>query len=84
MVKKISGSNDSSDLGNNKIDWVVSLAKAGVSIVPFAGGPIAEIIGQLIPGQRMDRLQKYIELIDLSIKKLPKEVVKELLDNELL
>lgn len=71
------------DLNENKTDWTVFTLKTGASLVPFVGGALAEIIGQLIPGQRIDRIQKYIELLDESIKRLPEDIVKELLKNEL-
>jgi len=71
------------DLNNNETDWKVFTLKTGANLVPFVGGSLAEIIGQLIPGQRIDRIQKYIEILDQSIKRLPEDVVKELLKNEL-
>lgn len=80
---KTSDNHENINLNNNKTDWTVFTLKAGVNLVPFVGGSLAEIIGQLIPGQRIDRIQKYIELLDRSIKKLPENIVKELLKNEL-
>ncbi len=70
-------------LGNTKIDQIVFSAKVGANLIPYVGGALAEIIGQLIPGQRIDRIQKYVELLDKSIQALPEATVKELLKNEL-
>ncbi len=40
-------------------DWkdrLVAIGKGVASFVPLAGGPLAEIIGSVIPGQRADRI----------------------------
>lgn len=70
-------------LGNNNIDHTVLGVKIGANLIPLVGGAVAEIIGQLIPGQRLDRIQRYVELLNNSIESLPEKTVKKLLENEL-
>jgi hypothetical protein len=70
------------NIGSNKVDKFVFGARASVSLVPFVGGALAEIVGQLIPGQRVDRIQKYAELLNERIEALPKEIIEELLKND--
>ncbi|TGP86386.1 hypothetical protein EN866_24110 [Mesorhizobium sp. M2D.F.Ca.ET.223.01.1.1] len=38
--------------------------KGGVGAVPFAGGMLAEIVGQLIPEQRIERLEDYVRKLN--------------------
>lgn len=49
------------NLNNNKSDILTLALKSAGSIVPYVGGPIAEIIGYVIPNQRIDRLVLFVE-----------------------
>jgi hypothetical protein len=42
------------DLAPSSVDYVVSVAKASLGVVPFVGSLLAEIAGTLIPNQRID------------------------------
>lgn len=50
----------SDGLDDDLRDRLVAIGKSAVSVVPIAGGPLAEIIGAVIPGQRADRIVAYL------------------------
>jgi hypothetical protein len=47
-------------LGGSSTDPAKALLKGILSGVPLVGGVISEIVGQIIPDQRMDRLERYV------------------------
>lgn len=62
------------DLDPNNRDHAMAALRGAVSVVPFAGGPIAEAISAVVKEQRADRVVAYIrelasrlELIDRQI-----------------
>jgi|SRR3990172_8086837 len=73
---------DKNDLESNKTDFLASVAKSTVGMVPFAGTLLSEIIGRIIPNQRIDRLTKYVQELDEKISKIPIEKINNLMDNE--
>ncbi len=70
------------DLENNRTDHLVTIAKSALGLVPFAGSILAEITGNIIPNQRMDRLVKYVKLLDEKLSKIPIDVLNNLLNND--
>lgn len=67
---------------NNRFDWTAIAAKASLSAIPVAGGFLAEVVGVLIPNQRIDRVAKYCSELDSELENLPEEVIKSLRNNE--
>ncbi len=61
---------DISELKNNKTDYIAQAAKAAISLVPYAGSFLSEIVGTLIPNQRFDRICKYLETLQKRLEKL--------------
>ena len=55
---------DKKDLNTNSTDIIVSGISAAVGIIPVAGGFVSEIVQNVIPNQREDRIVKFIS--DLS------------------
>jgi hypothetical protein len=74
---------DSSKLNSNSVDWATVVAKGSAGAIPIAGGFLAEIVGSLIPNQRMDRIVEFLTALDNEFKRLPEDVVEKLRDNEL-
>ena len=73
---------DKNEFENNKTDFLASAAKSTLGIVPFAGPLLAELVGTVIPNQRIDRLTKYIKKLDEKISKIPVEKINHLMENE--
>lgn len=70
------------NLENNKNDLIVSAAKSVLGIVPIAGSLLSELVGNIIPNQRIDRLTKYVKELDEKLSKIPIEKLTPLLYNE--
>ncbi len=70
------------DLENNEIDLIASAAKSILGIVPFAGSLLNELVCNIIPNQRIDRLTKYVKILDEKLSKIPTEKIITLSDNE--
>lgn len=58
------------ELGGNTTDKLVAVAKSVVGAVPFAGGLLSEVIAEVIPGQRHERLIKYVRLLEQRLSEL--------------
>jgi len=61
-------------LNPNVSDVISSLVKAGANLVPYAGPFIAEIVGNLIPNQRLDRVTKFLEILNSKIESMKDEI----------
>lgn len=60
-------------LDNTTTDIITILAKGGLGAIPFVGSLIAEIVGNVIPNQRIDRIARFIELLEQRLGKLEEE-----------
>lgn len=69
-------------LENNKIDLLVSATKSIVGNILYVGPLLSELVGNLIPNQRIDRLTKYVKELDERLTKIPTEKINTLLNNE--
>ena len=66
----------------NKTDFLVSTAKSIVGAAPFIGSLMTELIDNLIPNQRIERLSKFIIELDNKLAKYEKEFIHKQLANE--
>lgn len=64
------------NLKSNKLDITVSIGKSVAGLVPFVGGAIGEIIGNIIPNQRVVRIVRFLENLDRKVSGLEEEQVK--------
>ncbi len=55
-------------LNNNKTDYITSVLSSALGMVPYAGDFLSEIVKQVIPDQRTDRIVKFVEDIALELK----------------
>ena len=67
------------ELERNKTDLLTSVAKSVLGILPYAGPLLSELIDNLIPDQRIDRLAKYIMELERKLSDLSAERIRELL-----
>ena len=72
------GGSPSDGLDDNWRDRLVAIGKGVASFVPLAGGPLAEIIGSVIPGQRADRITFYLRELAGRVDELDVEVQNSL------
>ena len=57
-------------LENNLSDNMAIVLKTYANVLPFIGVPLGEIITQIIPNQRLDRIAKYLCKINENVEKL--------------
>ncbi|AXA34753.1 hypothetical protein IB678_02350 [Francisella adeliensis] len=57
------------NLQENKIDKVVKGLKITSSLCPYAGGLFSEIITNIIPNQRIDRMVEFLKILDTKLSK---------------
>lgn len=69
-------------LNSNKTDLAAAFVKAGLGIIPYGGGFLAEILGSIIPNQRVDRIAAFCFELDLKLQDLPSEKTNSLLKNK--
>lgn len=72
----------STELENNRTDLIVSTLKSVFGTIPILGSGLSELIGILIPNQRIDRLTKYIKELENKLNNFSSEKLKEFLKNE--
>ncbi len=68
-------------INNNKTDYLVSAAKGMLGAAPYVGPIITELIGNIIPNQRIDRISKFIQLLDERIKNIEKPTIEQRLSD---
>lgn len=61
-------------LGTNTTDILTMITKGAVGIIPFAGSILAELIGNLIPQQRIDRISYFCEILNKKLAEMGKDI----------
>ncbi|MFW6114130.1 MAG: hypothetical protein ACOC7K_00140 [bacterium] len=62
-------------LGATSTDIVASLAKGTTGMVPVIGPLVAEIVGNIIPNQRVERIVRFVQLLNERLSNLEQEVL---------
>ncbi len=65
------------ELQNQKVDIIVSTLKASFGYVPLAGGILAEVIGNIIPNQRIDRIANLVGILTEKVKDIEEDIIKQ-------
>jgi len=73
---------DKTDLGLKSGDIITSTLKSAAGVMPGIGPLLSEIIGSIIPNQRIDRLEKFVKILDEKIGLIEIEVANCLSDDE--
>lgn len=69
-------------LGETKADHLVALTKGALGVIPYVGGIAAEIVGVLIPGQRLDRLADFLRILGEMVAGLQQDVLEQRMKTE--
>lgn len=69
------------ELQNNKIDYLVASSKAVLGAIP-GGSILTELVGALIPDQRLDRIAKFAIELNKKIDNYGGECIRLKLNNE--
>lgn len=57
------------EMNTNKNDRLAAVARAAVGIVPIIGPSLSEIITEIIPNQRMDRIVQFAATLEARLRK---------------
>ena len=74
--------NMSTPLNMQKVDYVLSAAKAALSCIPFAGSLLTELAGTIIPNQRIDRIANFAKSLETRISRIEQDFVNNQLKDE--
>lgn len=70
------------DLDENSTDLKVKIGKSMVGAIPFAGTFTSELVGHVIPNQRLDRLVDYVRILDEKLSNVSSLDMNKLKENE--
>jgi hypothetical protein len=70
------------ELKQNKIDVLASAAKSIVGIAPFVGPLLAEIVDNVIPNQKIDRLTKFVVELEERFSHFEKDFIRDQIKDE--
>jgi hypothetical protein len=62
--------NSQNSLNSNDVDKGVALIKGITGAIPLIGPMVAEIMGEIIPHQRTDRMKEFLQILDERLGKL--------------
>ena len=60
-----------------KTDLAVSLGKGILGAIPIVGPLMAEIVGHVIPNQRLDRLERFLRILEMKVGDVEQGKLKE-------
>lgn len=60
----------------NRADVAVILAKGGIGAIPFVGPLVAEVVGALIPNQRIDRIERFAQALADQVRDLDRVLME--------
>ncbi len=63
-------------------DYLAAVGRAVAGVAPFIGGAVGELITHGIPNQRIDRIVRFVEVLDKKAAHLDDELVRTQLTNE--
>lgn len=57
-------------LKNKTVDYLTAIGRGGVGAIPLVGSAFSEVITNFIPGQRIDRIAKYLIALEERVAEL--------------
>lgn len=70
------------NVNESKTDVAISVGMATLSLLPYAGPILTEIVTALIPNQRLDRIARFAEILDEKLAELDKKVLEQKMRTE--
>lgn len=69
-------------LKNQREDYITSMLKGILGAAPFAGSLISELVSNIIPNQRIDRIGKFASELEIRLKSLEESFIYSKLKDE--
>ena len=70
------------DLNSGFVDYSVAIARGVAGLVPIVGPLLAEVVGVIIPRQRIDRVAKFAHELDLRLNSVKKSLLELKLNDD--
>lgn len=67
---------ENSELNNKPVDYVTMAAKSALGTVPFVGSLLAELAGNFIPNQRVDRIISFAQELEARLGRIERTVLQ--------
>lgn len=74
--------NEKPNLDQSKTDVAIAVGMGTLGLLPYAGPILAEIVNQIIPNQRIDRISRFAEILDEQLQELDKELLEQKMRTE--
>lgn len=65
------------ELGSTTTDLIASFAKVGAGQLPIVGSLVSEVVGNIIPNQRVDRIAEFVRLLDERVSDVEQSLLTE-------
>lgn len=65
-----------------RVDHVVSLAKGVFGALPVVGPLVAEVIGAVIPNQRVERITRFLQVLEQRVEGIERTRLEEAMNDE--
>ncbi|WP_156465580.1 hypothetical protein [Methylobacterium sp. Leaf106] len=82
-ISKLPASDSRPVLGANANDRWAALARAGVGLVPIVGSALVEVVAEIVPNQRVDRIEAYLRALEERIDRLSSDETAENIASEM-
>lgn len=69
------------ELDSNSKDKLVAATRGALAAVPFAGGLLGELVTEVIPGQRQDRIVAYLRELESRLSSMEESALKAALEH---
>lgn len=70
------------NLRSESADHITTALKGGLGAIPLVGSLMAEIVGNVIPNQRVDRLIQFVQLLQQRLTHLEADVLRQKLASQ--
>jgi len=65
----------------DRSEWALALSKGAIGAIPLVGPLAAEVVGVLIPNQRLDRIERFLEKLEADVSTVDKAVLESKFHN---
>ena len=78
----MNGDSEHEDLKLRLADYSVAVTRGAANLIPIVGPVLAEVLGVVIPQQRIDRITKFAEELERRLSSVEKNMLESQLNND--
>ncbi|MDY0088579.1 MAG: hypothetical protein RBS78_08550 [Coriobacteriia bacterium] len=65
----------------DRSEWALALSKGAIGTIPLVGPLAAEVVGVLIPNQRLERIERFLEKLEADVSTVDRAVLESKFHN---